>query len=198
MGSEGQWLKVAGGEKAELLSEVASRSRLGRGCVVLECGAFIGYSAARFAVLAREAANPQSLLAPGLISVEGDPVHAVIARHFLDRVRCAVAAEILPGMVRDVLPAVSEMFGMDATGVVFMDQKGTAFHSDLQLLERLHDRIASTHRRATTVMADNVLRPGAPVFTWASAKQDRATFYSLPEFLEEEMGVEDWMAVVRL
>lgn len=196
MGSEGQWLKVAGGEKAELLTCVASQGPLGRGFAALECGAFIGYSAARFAVAAREAAASDSLGAPGVVSVECDPVHAVVARHFLDRVCCACTAEILPGMLRDVLPAVGEMLGMDSVGIVFMDQKGTAFHGDFASQERLHGRVASSHEQFV-VLADNVLRPGAPVFSWNSAQRSGSTFYSLPEFLEEEVGVEDWMTVVR-
>lgn len=84
-----------------------------------------------------------------------------------------------------------------------MDQKGTAFHADLALLDRLCCSARQTQGRASAVLADNVLRPGAPVYCWtlrfghAGHRICPAEFYSLPEFLEETMGVEDWMAVTR-
>lgn len=108
MGSEGQWLKVAGGEKAGLLSAVVASSPVGGGAVALECGAFIGYSAARLSAAALETSRSEWKVGPSVLSVEGDPIHAAIARHFLDRVHVAYIAEILSGMVRDVLPCVGE------------------------------------------------------------------------------------------
>jgi len=191
MNSEGAWLKVAGGDKAAVLEQSARNAKLSEGHVALECGSFIGYTAARLAAALRRRLG--SSAEAQLVTIEGDPVHIAIARHFLDLVRVAGIVEVQPGMVRDVLPCIGESFSASATGFVFMDQKGTSFHRDHALLDRL-----GTLVRGASVIADNVVRPGAPVHVWATARALRAiapTFWSLPEFLEESAGVEDWMAL---
>lgn len=193
MHSEGQWLKVAGGEKGEVLADLVFQAPLGRGAVAVECGCFIGYTAARLASSLRESLGPVTAKRSSRVfSLEGDPVHTTVARHFLDRAKVADVAEVQCGMVRDVVPLVGESFGMASTAYAFMDQKGTAFHGDLQLFERL----ASLHKGGGTV-ADNVLRPGAPLYCWLLRRCQPLAggFWSLPEFLEESAGVEDWMAL---
>merc|ERR1712224_426261 len=99
-------------------------------------------------------------------------------------------------MVRDVVPVICETFGRHALGFVFMDQKGTTFHNDLALLDRL-----GAWPCGACLVADNVLRPGAPVFNWVLAYEGlvlEPMFWSLPEFLEEKDGVEDWMAIAHV
>eukprot|EP00747_Dinoflagellata_sp_TGD_P060832 gnl/TRDRNA2_/TRDRNA2_152225_c0_seq1.p1 gnl/TRDRNA2_/TRDRNA2_152225_c0~~gnl/TRDRNA2_/TRDRNA2_152225_c0_seq1.p1 ORF type:complete len:402 (+),score=59.97 gnl/TRDRNA2_/TRDRNA2_152225_c0_seq1:104-1309(+) len=200
MESEGSWLKVAGGQKAGVLQDSTNCAPLAGGPIMLELGCFIGYTAARLAHVLQDRfrVGPVAHAETRLVSVEADPLHCAVARHFLDLAQVASVAEVQPGMVRDVLPLAVESFG--ALGLVFMDQKGTAFHLDLALL----DRLAAWPPGACTV-ADNVLRPGAPLYVFqlrhqscTSQRQRDADFWSLPEFLEEHAGVEDWMAVTRL
>lgn len=194
MQSEGQWLKVAGGSKGEVLADLVFKVPLGRGVVALECGCFIGYSAARLASSLRQSLGPAvAKQSSRVFSLEGDPVHATVARHFLDRAKVAEFAEVQCGMVRDVVPLLGESFGQASTAYAFMDQKGTAFQGDLRLLERL----ASLHRGGGSTVADNVLRPGAPLYCWLlhCCRPLAGAFWSLPEFLEESAGVEDWMAL---
>lgn len=192
MHSEGAWLKVAGGSKAAVLEALAASSPLAYGSVALELGSFIGYTAVRLARVAHRPAAVVDAEAVTVISVEGDPVHVALARHFVDLVQVAPLVEVQPGMVRDVAPLVGEAFGRFAPGFTFMDQKGTTFHVDHRLLDRL--QLWPPDAR---VIADNVLRPGAPIYVWdlARATATQPAFWSLPEFLEETAGVEDWMAV---
>jgi len=214
MHSEGAWLKVAGGQKAEVLEHYLSRGpclkiapshadvtdqsdscvQLG-GRVVVECGSFIGYTASRLAAQLWAEPGDFGHFTP-LLSIEADPIHVVIARHFVDLVKLATVAELRPGMVRDVFPSLVELFGGSTLAFVFMDQKGTTFHIDLSVLDKL-----DCWAPAATVVADNVLRPGAPEYVWMLASADHGIepgFLSLPEFLEEAMGVEDWMAVANV
>lgn len=203
MHSEGAWLKVAGGQKAEVLEWLVDRFRNSSGnakaeiggYAAIECGAFIGYTSSRLGERLR--LRDDSAHTIPMVSIECDPVHVVIARHFIDFVRLANDVEVFPGMVRDVFPALIETFGWSAIGFTFMDQKGTSFHDDFALFQALQ----SLHPGAE-VVADNALRPGAPVFIWQLAKTDYGAestkFWSLPEFLEESMGVEDWMAAARV
>merc|ERR1712226_293631 len=95
----------------------------------------IGYTASRLAEKSQSIAGACEHTLP-LVSIEVDPVHTLLARHFIDLVRLNGVVELLPGMVRDVLPSVTEAFGCSALAFVFMDQKGTSFHVDFTLLER--------------------------------------------------------------
>jgi len=128
-----------------------------------------------------------------VFTIEADPVHVAIARHFIDGVLCSSLVEVQPGMVRDVVPLVNEVFGGLSSGFLFMDQKGTTFHLDFALLNRLRWFQPNGY-----VVADNVVRPGAPVYCWSLTRTSmtlKPSFWSLPEFLEESAGVEDWMAL---
>lgn len=208
MQSEGAWLKVAGGQKGDVLEHHLHQSfhYIGQaslscgsvhlaGRVAVECGAFIGYTASRLASKLQSTPSDSGHVAP-FVSIEGDPVHTLVARHFVDFVQLAQVAEVRPGMVRDVIPSLIELFGSSAIAFMFMDQKGTTFHVDLALCDRIH-----SWARGATVVADNVLRPGAPVYVWVVAFINcglEPGFWSLPEFLEEAQGVEDWMAIAHV
>jgi len=194
MHSEGAWLKVAGGEKAEVLQGLARQLPSSGGCNVVEFGTFIGYTAIRVGGLMREQCQlTKKQWATGVLTVEADPVHVLLSRHFLDLVKQSAFVEVLPGVVRDAMPAIGEAFGTSAAALVFMDQSGSTFHMDSLRLEQL-----SLLQANAEVVADNVLRPGAPVYVWAVATKPlttKAMYWSLPEFLEESAGVEDWMSV---
>eukprot|EP00746_Dinoflagellata_sp_MGD_P002412 gnl/MRDRNA2_/MRDRNA2_104681_c0_seq1.p1 gnl/MRDRNA2_/MRDRNA2_104681_c0~~gnl/MRDRNA2_/MRDRNA2_104681_c0_seq1.p1 ORF type:complete len:329 (+),score=75.51 gnl/MRDRNA2_/MRDRNA2_104681_c0_seq1:115-1101(+) len=74
---------------------------------------------------------------------------------------------------------------------VFMDQKGSRYHDDLRTLED-HNLMVP----GSVVVADNCLKPGAPLFLWrlySSGCYD-TDLVSLKEFA---MPAEDWMAVTK-
>mmetsp|Transcript_16696 Transcript_16696/g.47505 ORF Transcript_16696/g.47505 Transcript_16696/m.47505 type:complete len:472 (+) Transcript_16696:316-1731(+) len=195
MHSEGAWLKVAGGAKGEVLEGLARATAARHGAsVAVELGTFIGYTAVRLAAALRGCRGVGALPRRARVAtVESDPVHVAVARHFIDLVQVAAVVEVQPGMARDAAPLLVEEFGPSAAELVFMDQKGTAFHTDHALLDAL-----GTRPPGAGVLSDNVLRPGAPVYAWvvSRALPPRAhMFWSLPEFLEESFGVEDWMAL---
>merc|ERR1712224_1045966 len=80
----GQWLKVAGGGKANLI-EKGLRSRLPKpGEVALEFGVFVGYTTTRIGN--RACADRGEDKHPGLLVVglEVEPVHVCVARWVLD------------------------------------------------------------------------------------------------------------------
>eukprot|EP00421_Protoceratium_reticulatum_P029235 CAMPEP_0168474510 /NCGR_PEP_ID=MMETSP0228-20121227/60883_1 /TAXON_ID=133427 /ORGANISM="Protoceratium reticulatum, Strain CCCM 535 (=CCMP 1889)" /LENGTH=165 /DNA_ID=CAMNT_0008490549 /DNA_START=33 /DNA_END=528 /DNA_ORIENTATION=- len=72
---------------------------------------------------------------------------------------------------------------------VFMDHRGSRFRDDLLLLED-----SGLLSGGAAVVADNVLKPGAPLLLWhlARSRGVHAQFVSVPEFL---MPAEDWMSV---
>lgn len=94
------------------------------------------------------------------------------------------------GQVRDILPRFMEDFGGLSLCCVFMDQKGTAFHEDLQQLE-----LMGALGIGSRVLADNCLKPGAPFFVWHVTRTEiyNTTIWTMSEFASEE--IEDWMVV---
>eukprot|EP00747_Dinoflagellata_sp_TGD_P097779 gnl/TRDRNA2_/TRDRNA2_167234_c0_seq1.p1 gnl/TRDRNA2_/TRDRNA2_167234_c0~~gnl/TRDRNA2_/TRDRNA2_167234_c0_seq1.p1 ORF type:complete len:458 (+),score=53.93 gnl/TRDRNA2_/TRDRNA2_167234_c0_seq1:184-1557(+) len=194
----GQWLKVAGGEKAPLTEDALMHRLPLLHEVSAEFGAFIGYSGIRFARCTRDETSrsiPQYDLpyrwdSPVGVSFEVDPIHASVARHFIDLACLSLAAEVWLGQLQDTLPLLSERVGSSSLAFGFMDQRGTTFHEDLAQIERLQlppERMMMT--------ADNVNKPGAPLYLWHLTRTSSYTsgLWSLGEFASE--AIEDWQSV---
>jgi catechol O-methyltransferase len=193
------WLKVAAGAKAEVLIR-AAQSAPASG-LVLEMGTYCGYSAARLAATLQ--AKTRKLDAcfapycPQVVSLEVDTVHAAIAENLLAFAGCAHVVEVLTGHSEDVLPwLVSRMKTMKGgsltVDMVFLDQRGSRYDADLSMLVR-----SASLSSGCIVVADNVLKPGAPLFLWAVSQSElySTTIHSLQEFAMP--GVEDWITVSR-
>ncbi|CAJ1376418.1 unnamed protein product [Effrenium voratum] len=174
---KGQWLKVAGGHKAELLQAAQSGRPLAPAEVLVEFGAYVGYSAVRLSRQLRR--NCLSL-----VSLEVNPVHVCISRRLLDLARVSWA-EVKPGQAKDLVPQLMEELGERCAGLIFMDHRGTIFHQDLALLVR--SRALAGQAR---LIADNTLNPGAPLFLWERFHSHCVTqSWALQEFLAHH---EDW------
>merc|ERR1712150_14737 len=149
----------------------------------VEFGSFVGYSTVRLADQLRSGKPRNSIVT----SFEGDPIHAAVARHVVDRARLSFLAEVLLGQVRDASLGLTESFGAHVVRFVFMDQGGSAFPHDRAQLARL-----ASCWPVVGFVADNVLRPGAPLYLWgelrSSFNSSGALAWSLPEFLEKQAG----------
>lgn len=184
------WLKIAGGAKADLLAACARRAP--RRGVFLEVGTYCGFSAAR--LVAAAAAVGRRPRRPLVVSLEVDAAHAIIARSLLAFAGVAHQVEVLTGHSEDVLPwligRMEERFGPGAfVDMVFLDQRGSRYEADLDTLER-----AGALSPGAVVVADNVLKPGAPLFLWRVTHGSYATeVFTMQEFAMS--GVEDWMTV---
>jgi len=195
-GHVSSWLKVAGGSKAAVLAGALGRRAPLAGEVALELGAFVGYSALRFArqLTTLNRCNDHGRLGAclGGISLEIDPVHAAVSRHHVDLAGLAGAAEIWVGQLQDTMPRTVEACGADSLAFVFMDQRGTTFHEDLAGLECLSAMAPLAH-----VTADNTVKPGAPVYLWHVVVGARGNFltelWALEEFALD--AIEDWQSV---
>lgn len=177
--SRSLWLKITAWEKAVVVHEVA---RLNRPQLVLEIGAYIGYSAMNLARAVRAHGGR-------VASIEVDPVHVCIVRNMVEYAGLTDNVDVWTGYCYDVIPHILEKYGPRSIGMVFMDQKGTRFHTDLGLLEEL-DLLAD----GAVVLADNVLKPGAPMYIWhlATGPYHDCTAVSVREFLLQS---EDWMVL---
>jgi len=177
--SRSLWLKITAWEKAVVVHEVA---RLNRPQLVLEIGAYIGYSAMNLARAVRPFGGR-------VASIEVDPVHVCVVRNMVEHAGLTDNVDVWTGYCYDVIPHLLQAYGPRSIGMVFMDQKGTRFHTDLGLLEEL-DLLAD----GAVVLADNVLKPGAPHYIWhlATGPYHDCTAVSVREFLLQS---EDWMVL---
>ncbi|CAL1144507.1 unnamed protein product [Cladocopium goreaui] len=178
------WLKIAGGIKTDVLTAAIKGGPLTSGdlqCSVLEIGAYCGYSSTRMA-----------LALPGvhIASMEVDPVHMIIARNVVLHGGLAGTIDVWTGHSKDLLPRILKRYGGELKfGAVFMDQKGSRYQEDMLKMESenlLHP--------GAVVVADNVLKPGAPLFLYQIMNGGRynAQIVSLDEFA---MPSEDWMSI---
>lgn len=174
------WLKVAGGEKACVIDNVINRHRPK---LVLEYGTYVGYTSTRIALQIASWGGK-------VVSMEMDPVNATIARNHIAMAGLANAVTVQLGHSDDAVQIVLETYGPGSVDMVFMDQRGTAFHDDLQHLERI-----GLLADPAVVIADNVLKPGAPHHVWriGSMPHYRTDIIDLREF--GSAPVEDWITV---
>lgn len=182
----GQWLKVAGLEKGEIIQATLQESSLLDADFVVEFGVYVGYTAVR---LGGSLVGIRSVI--GLVSLEVNPIHVCVARHVLDLGHLSSVAEVMHGQAQDALPRAGEELGQRQTAFSFMDHRGTIFHRDYDLLDK--NRLFAPKAR---FVADNTLNPGSPVYLWGRlAHGDAATVpWALTEFLSEH---EDWMAATQ-
>mmetsp|Transcript_15362 Transcript_15362/g.31884 ORF Transcript_15362/g.31884 Transcript_15362/m.31884 type:complete len:287 (+) Transcript_15362:132-992(+) len=180
-GSARQWLKVAGAEKADLVDwRLQARPAPDRG-VVAEFGSFVGYSCVRMAW--------RSWGETRVLSLESDAVHVLVARHVAIVAGRSPVVELVPGMAHDSVRRIIDEWGCESCVFAFMDHRGTRFHVELQHLERLR-----AFAPDAKFLADNTLKPGAPVNLWHfdhCGPRHLATSWSLPEFASTDC--EDWM-----
>eukprot|EP00439_Symbiodinium_sp_Y106_P082741 s985_g22.t1 len=181
-GSSKTWLKVAGGEKSEVLWAAAQHAG---SSLVLEIGTYCGGSSIRIAT-----ASPNIRV----VTLEADPVHAVIARTVIAFAGLSSRVHVWTGHSRELLPYMQGKYGgaHGGFGLVFMDQRGSRYQEDLAMLERL-----ALVRPGAIIVADNVLKPGAPLFLWQLCKSAKYQT-QVVRVSEFAMPVEDWMSVSRV
>lgn len=178
-----QWLKIAGGDKAKLI--VSALDAAPESGAILEIGTYFGYSAMRMA-----------MSQPGrrIVTIEVDAVHALVAQCLIMHAGLAHVIEVRTGHSKDVLPRLLERENRELSiAAIFMDQCGSRFWEDLQAVAQLDILMPGT-----IVVADNVLKPGAPTFLWHlffSGLIEDPRVVSVEEF--GMAGVEDWIALAR-
>eukprot|EP00747_Dinoflagellata_sp_TGD_P103348 gnl/TRDRNA2_/TRDRNA2_168929_c0_seq1.p1 gnl/TRDRNA2_/TRDRNA2_168929_c0~~gnl/TRDRNA2_/TRDRNA2_168929_c0_seq1.p1 ORF type:complete len:376 (+),score=65.07 gnl/TRDRNA2_/TRDRNA2_168929_c0_seq1:32-1129(+) len=182
----GQWLKVAGGQKAEVLAQAVHKApRRADGIRVLEVGTYCGYSALVLATAADGCT---------VVTLEAEPARVVIARSIIEFAGLSHAITVCTGHSQDVLPWLAEKRKQEGQSavfdMVFLDQRGARYRYDLETLEQ-----NNLLRPGAMIVADNVLKPGAPAYLWhvLYGGDYETHLTSMEEFAMS--GTEDWMAV---
>jgi len=118
---------VAADDKAQVVHAAMRRRFAWKSDACVEFGTFVGYTAVR---LARWLHEPGPV--PGrALSLEVDPIHALLTRHTLSLVQLTLFSDIWIGQAIDLIPRISEDLGGPSLALAFMDHRGTKFHIDL-------------------------------------------------------------------
>lgn len=181
LGGRGQWLKVAGAGKSDVLT--ATLRAAPPGGQILEIGAYCGFSSSRM-----------TLAVPNvhINTLEVDPVHVIVARNVIEFGGLTEHIDVWTGHSKDLIPRLAGRFGGADDlffSAAFFDQKGTRYDEDLTALER-----TGLLYPGAVLVADNVLKPGAPLFLWHIVTNGdyESQIVSMQEFA---MPSEDWMSV---
>nr|XP_035960113.1 catechol O-methyltransferase isoform X2 [Halichoerus grypus] len=183
---EKEWAMNVGDKKGQILDAVV-REQCPR--VVLELGAYCGYSAVRMA----------RLLEPGarLLTIEINPDYAAITQQMLDfaglqdRVCCRPRVTVVVGASQDFIPQLKKKYDVDTLDMVFLDHWKDRYLPDTLLLEE-----CGLLRKETVLLADNVIFPGTPDFLAYVRGNSRFECTHFTSYLEYSKAVDGLEKVV--
>ncbi|XP_006875908.1 PREDICTED: catechol O-methyltransferase [Chrysochloris asiatica] len=175
--SQKEWAMNVGDEKGLIVDKVVRECQPS---VLLELGAYCGYSAVRMA----------RLLPPGarLLTIELNPIYATITQQMLDFAGLQDKVTVLVGASQDIIPQLKKKYDVDTLDMVFLDHWKDRYLPDTLLLEE-----CGLLRKGTVLLADNVIVPGAPKFLEYMRESSRfkCTHYSSHlEYSDEVDGLE--------
>eukprot|EP00933_Yihiella_yeosuensis_P031332 TRINITY_DN24890_c0_g1_i1.p1 TRINITY_DN24890_c0_g1~~TRINITY_DN24890_c0_g1_i1.p1 ORF type:complete len:434 (+),score=74.69 TRINITY_DN24890_c0_g1_i1:191-1303(+) len=182
---EGRWLKIAGDDKAQVLLKAVRSAPVSEGGV-LEIGTYCGYSSILMASILPEDVR--------ITTLEVDPVHAIVAINVIAYAGLSHRIDVLLGHSRELLPRMKPPLGQEGKAnfsAVFMDQRGSRYDQDLKVLEQ-----RGLLAPGAVIVADNVLKPGAPLFLWRVTRDPLFETEICP-VKEFAMPAQDWMSVSR-
>ena len=122
---ENRWLKVAGGEKGQILESIISP-----GDRVLEVGSYIGFTALRLAQHGCE-----------VVTIEADPLNAAVAQEIVEMASLAIMDGTMNGTrgsqissrVKICVGRASDWLSsglLDPVDVILLDHRGTIYHEE--------------------------------------------------------------------
>ncbi|KAL1789310.1 hypothetical protein HispidOSU_031501 [Sigmodon hispidus] len=175
--SQKEWAMNVGDAKGQIMDAVI---REYRPLLVLELGAYCGYSAVRMA----------RLLPPGgrLLTMEMNPDYAAITQQMLNFAGVQDKVTILLGASQDLIPQLKTKYDVDTLDMVFLDHWKDRYLPDTRLLEEY-----GLLRKGTVLLADNVIIPGTPDFleyVRGSSKFECTHYSSYLEYRKEVDGLE--------
>ncbi|KAJ5727152.1 S-adenosyl-L-methionine-dependent methyltransferase [Penicillium malachiteum] len=138
--------------------------------VLVELGGYVGYSAISFGDAMRQAAGPGESVR--LWSLEFDPLIASIAMNLIDLAGLSDVVRVVVGTAEDSLKRLHAEGKLTNIDFLFLDHVEDLYLSDFKVCEEL-----KLLRSGALVVADNVVRPGAPEYR---------------EHIRKHPGVESW------
>ncbi|XP_066301537.1 catechol O-methyltransferase-like [Branchiostoma lanceolatum] len=147
-GMEKEWLMTVGEHKGPILDRFVKETAPQ---TMLELGTYMGYSAVRIVNLLSEGTK--------FITLEVNPENAAVAKEIIsfaglqDRIIQVISDSA------EAIPQLKTKFNIETFDMVFIDHWKDVYVRDIKLLEE-----NKLLRKGTVVLADNILRPGAPEY----------------------------------
>lgn len=162
-----QWMMNVGDDKGKILDDALTQQKPR---IVVELGAYCGYSAVRIA---------SQLPDDGMLySIEINPEFAAVAKQIVHHAGLSNKVTFLIGSLESEGKQLKET--IDTADFVFIDHWKDCYLPDIKRLEAL-----KLLRKGTMVVADNVITPGAPdylAYIRASALYDSKHYESHLEY----------------
>lgn len=172
--SQKEWAMNVGDKKGQIVDAVVREQ-----CpsVLLELGAYCGYSAVRMG----------RLLAPGarLLTIELNPDYAAITQQMVDFAGLQDRVTVIVGASQDIIPQLKKKYDVDTLDMVFLDHWKDRYLPDTRLLEE-----CGLLREGTVLLADNVICPGTPEFLAYVRGHSRFHCTHFSSFLEYSQTVD--------
>ncbi|TEA23402.1 hypothetical protein DBR06_SOUSAS910065, partial [Sousa chinensis] len=178
--SQKEWAMNVGDKKGQIVDTVLREQRPS---VLLELGAYCGYSAVRMA----------RLLLPGarLLTIELNPDYAAITQQMVDFAGLQDRVTVVVGASEDIIPQLKKKYDVDTVDMVFLDHWKDRYLPDMLLLEE-----CGLLRKGTVLLADNVICPGTPEFLEYVRGNSRFECTHFSSFLEYSQVVDGLEKVV--
>ncbi|XP_060166368.1 catechol O-methyltransferase isoform X1 [Globicephala melas] len=178
--SQKEWAMNVGDKKGQIVDAVLREQRPS---VLLELGAYCGYSAVRMA----------RLLLPGarLLTIELNPDYAAITQQMVDFAGLQDRVTVVVGASEDIIPQLKKKYDVDTVDMVFLDHWKDRYLPDMLLLEE-----CGLLRKGTVLLADNVICPGTPEFLEYVRGNSRFECTHFSSFLEYSQVVDGLEKVV--
>lgn len=127
--------------------------------IVVELGGYLGYSAILFADHMRKAAGKEHETQLRVWSLEAEPLFAAMAMSFVDLCGLSHIVKIVTGKAAGSLRRLRGNGEINHADWLFLDHMEELYLEDFKVFESL-----GLLQPGTTVIADNVVRPGAPEY----------------------------------
>lgn len=129
--------------------------------VFVELGGYVGYSALFLGNTLRNAQKDDHDGTSNAVywSLEADPVFAGIIMNLVDLAGLSDVIKVITGKAADSLTRLKEEGKLETVDMLFLDHVEDLYVTDLQVAESL-----GLLKRGSHIVADNVLRPGAPEY----------------------------------
>lgn len=117
--------------------------------VVVEFGSYVGYSAVLIAASLQEGSH--------LYSIDTDPLHSAISTKVAEFAGLKDRVTFLIGTPEDRLHTLQSKYNVNTIDLLFIDHHKAHYLKDFKHVEQM-----SFLKSGSVVIADNILRPGAP------------------------------------
>lgn len=146
-----QFLISIGAHKSQVISGILEKEKPK---VIVELGGYMGYSAILFAETMRNTGQPFHVW-----SLELEPFFASIAEKLIEIAGLSDYISVVVGTAEEALTRLQRQGDLTKVDWLFVDHVEKLYKHDFEIARSL-----GLFRKGTVILADNVIRPGAPEY----------------------------------